>query len=323
MDNGSIPQKDVRIMIAKVTQYLQDVLAPTLDRFHVPAAYVRQITDTVELQMTSFLRHWDDLAVRRTLLLLGSEEGPFYEPAGKADVKCFLVVTLRNSPIETIQSDNYASAGMQAGLSSQDVKTITSGAIRFFNPLDFSSMCLQAKKCSGCDYYQEIAERHPVAWAALRALGTTSAKTVDYPKVQYHTPFSIEACNEIPINCADDSQQKRSAKTAVFDGYSAMWDPQLLAVLQSLSSSPGNIFAVDSLKSATRNFEKLMDILEFLLTHDLKFASSNFYIENGHVERRIKLLRAGHTSKEIEENLSQTAGLGYRHAAALHQLQAN
>ena len=307
-------------MVEKVTQYLQDVLVPTLDHFRVPAAYTRQIIDTVELQMISFLRHWDDLAFRRTLLLLGSEEGPFYEPAGKVDVKCFVVVTLRNSPIETIQSDNYASAGMQSSLSSQNVKTITSGAIHFFNPLDFSSMCLQAKKCSGCDYYQEIVERHPVAWAALRALGTTSAKIIDYPKVQYNNPFSIEACNEIQINGADESQKERLTKKVIFDGYSAMWDPQLLELLQKLSSSSGNIFVVESLKSATRNFEKLMDILEFLLTHDLKFVSTNFYMENGHVERRVKPLRAGHTSKETEKNLSQTAGLGYRHAAALNHL---
>lgn len=307
-------------MVADVTQYLQDVLAPTLDHFHVPAAYMRQIIDTVELQMTSFLRHWDDLAFRRTLLLLGSEEGLFYEPAGKADVKCFVVVTLRNSKIETIQSDNYASAGMQARLSSQDVKAITSGAIRFFNPLNFSSMCLQAKNGSGCDYYQEIVERHPVAWAALRALGTTSAKIIDYPKVQYKNPFSIEACNEIQTDCADEFKQGRLIQETVFDGYSAMWDPKLLAVLRTLSTSSINVFAVDSLKSATRNFEKLMDILEFLLTHDLIFASTNFYIENGHVERRIKPLRAGHTSKEIQKNLSQTAGLGYRHASALNRL---
>lgn len=307
-------------MVEKVTQYLQDVLVPTLDHFRVPAAYTRQIIDTVELQMISFLRHWDDLAFRRTLLLLGSEEGPFYEPAGKVDVKCFVVLTLRNSPIETIQSDNYASAGMQSSLSSQNVKTITSGAIRFFNPLDFSSMCLQAKKCSGCDYYQEIVERHPVAWAALRALGTTSAKIIDYPKVQYNNPFSIEACNEIQINGEDESQKERLTKKVIFDGYSAMWDPQLLELLQKLSSSSGNIFVVESLKSATRNFEKLMDILEFLLTHDLKFVSTNFYMENGHVERRVKPLRAGHTSKETEKNLSQTAGLGYRHAAALNHL---
>lgn len=307
-------------MVEKVTQYLQDVLVPTLDHFRVPAAYTRQIIDTVELQMISFLRHWDDLAFRRTLLLLGSEEGPFYEPAGKVDVKCFVVLTLRNSPIETIQSDNYASAGMQSSLSSQNVKTITSGAIRFFNPLDFSSMCLQAKKCSGCDYYQEIVERHPVAWAALRALGTTSAKIIDYPKVQYNNPFSIEACNEIQINGEDESQKERLTKKVIFDGYSAMWDPQLLELLQKLSSSSGNIFVVESLKSATRNFEKLMDILEFLLTHDLKFVSTNFYMENRHVERRVKPLRAGHTSKETEKNLSQTAGLGYRHAAALNHL---
>lgn len=307
-------------MVAKVTQYLQEVLAPTLDHFRVPAPYASQIIDTVELQMISFLRHWDDLAFRRTLLLLGSEEGPFYEPVGKAEVKCFVVVTLRNSPIETIQSDNYASTGMQSSLSSQDVKTITSGAIRFFNPLDFSSMCLQAKKCSGCDYYQEIVERHPVAWAALRALGTTSAKIIDYPKVQYNNPFSIEACNEIQINCEDESQKKKLTKETIFDGYSAMWDPQLLELLRKLSSSSGKIFVVESLKSATRNFEKLMDILEFLLTHDLKFVSTNFYMENGHVERRVKPLRAGHTSKEIKKNLSQTAGLGYRHAAALNHL---
>ena len=307
-------------MVEKVTQYLQDGLVPTLDHFRVPAAYTRQIIDTVELQMISFLRHWDDLAFRRTLLLLGSEEGPFYEPAGKVDVKCFVVVTLRNSPIETIQSDNYASAGMQSSLSSQNVKTITSGAIRFFNPLDFSSMCLQAKKCSGCDYYQEIVERHPVAWAALRALGTTSAKIIDYPKVQYNNPFSIEACNEIQINGEDESQKERLTKKVIFDGYSAMWDPQLLELLRKLSSSSGKIFVVECLKSATRNFEKLMDILEFLLTHDLKFVSTNFYMENGHVERRVKPLRAGHTSKETEKNLSQTAGLGYRHAAALNHL---
>lgn len=43
-------------MVAKVTHYLQEVLAPTLDHFRVPATYASQIIDTVELQMISFLR---------------------------------------------------------------------------------------------------------------------------------------------------------------------------------------------------------------------------------------------------------------------------
>ena len=84
-----------------------------------------------------------------------------------------------------------------------------------------------------------------------------------------------------------------------------MWDPQLLEVLRSLSPSSRSIFVVESLKSATRNFEKLLDILEFLLTHDLEFASTNFYIENGHVERRIKPLRAGpYIERDPEKSFS-------------------
>ena len=309
--------KDVIAVVEKVTQYLQEVLLPTLRQFQVPEAYAEKIADTVALQMVSFLRHWDDLAFRRTILLLGMEEGDFYEPAGKADVKRFVVVTLRNSPVETIQSDHYASAGMKRSLSDQNVKTITGGAIRFFNSLDFSEMCRQAKACTGDDFYQEVADRHPVAWAALRALGTSSAKTVDFPSVRSDNPFSANGyCMADSDHKAADTQTSLSRKV-VYDGYSPEWDPQLQALLAHLTAAPGGALVVDSVKSLTRNFEKLMDILEFLLTRNGVFASANFYIENGHVERRMKPLRAGHNSREMDANISQTAGLGYRHAAAL------
>lgn len=131
-----------------------------------------------------------------------------------------------------------------------------------------------------------------------------------------HRKYVVEHSQQVKKELAHRPQTVEQ----LIQEYSAMWDPQLLELLRKLSSSSGKIFVVESLKSATRNFEKLMDILEFLLTHDLKFVSTNFYMENGHVERRVKPLRAGHTSKEIKKNLSQTAGLGYRHAAALNHL---
>ncbi len=309
--------KDVIAVVDGVTKYLQEVLLPTLRQFRVPERYVEKIADTAALQMVSLLRHWDDLAFRKTILLLGMEEGDFYEPAGKTDVKRFVVVTLRNSPLETIQSDHYASAGMTRSLSDQDVKAITGGAIRFFNSLDFSAMCRQAKVCAADDFYQEIAERHPAAWTALRVLGTTSAKTVDFPKVRFDDPFSAGAyCAAIDDHRSEDEPLSLSRKV-VYDGYSPEWDPQLQALLTHLTAAPGGTLVVDSMKSVTRNFEKLMDVLEFLLTRNGVFASANFYIENGHVERRMKPLRAGHTSREMDANIRRTAGLGYRHAAAL------
>lgn len=155
--------KDVIAVVDGVTKYLQEVLLPSLRQFQVPERYAEKIADTAALQVVSLLRHWDDLAFRKAILLLGMEDGDFYEPAERTDVKRFVVVTLRNSPIETIQSDHYASVGMTGSLSDQDVKAITGGAIRFFNPSDFSAMCRQAKACAEDDCSQEIAERHPAA----------------------------------------------------------------------------------------------------------------------------------------------------------------
>ena len=65
----------------------------------------------------------------------------------------------------------------------------------------------------------------------------------------------------------------------------------------------------------------LLDILEFLLSRDHAFVSANYYLENGHVERRAKLLRAGHNVGESRKNLANMAGLGYRHKAALNRYQ--
>ena len=42
-------------------------------------------------------------------------------------------------------------------------------------------------------------------------------------------------------------------------------------------------------------------------------------MENGHVERRMKPLRAGHSTNDMLRNISNTSGLGYKHKAALSQ----
>lgn len=108
-------------------------------------------------------------------------------------------------------------------------------------------------------------------------------------------------------------------KTGIYDGYSPEIEPPLMAFLKMLSADSNGALIVDSLKSVTRNITKLLSILEFLLTRDLIFASTNYYMENGHVERRMKPLRAGHSTNDMLRNVSNTSGLGYKHKAALSQ----
>ena len=71
-------------MVAKVTHYLQEVLAPTLDHFRVPATYASQIIDTVELQMILFLRHWDDLAFRENIIAVRFRRRSFLRACRKS-----------------------------------------------------------------------------------------------------------------------------------------------------------------------------------------------------------------------------------------------
>lgn len=294
--------------------YLNDILTPRLRKYGVSESFLFYTINTIHVQATSLLRHWDNRSFRNTILLLGLEEGNFYEPVSKIDIRCFVVVTIRNSPIETIQSDAYKAAGLSSPIPNSAVKEITSEAIRYFSKQDFSVLCSQAKVSPKRDIYNDIMCAHPISWAALHTLATTSAKSVDYKKRQCDTPFVL---NGISPQIEDDVQSTKF-KSILFDGFDPSIDASLAELLSHLCSSENNAFIVDSFKSLTRNAEKLFDVIEFLLSRGHIFATSNYFLENGHVERRVKLLRAGHTTTEMFHNLSQTTGLGHRHRAMLN-----
>lgn len=301
-----------------IAYYLENILMPTLRKYGVSDSFIKYTIEIADLQINSLLRHWDDLSFRKTMLLLGSEEGPFYGPAAKFDTKCFVVVTIRNSPIEIIQSDGFQSAGLPDAISDSEVKAITGDAIRYFNTKDFFTLCQKAKNSSKPDLYQDIIAKYPVAWSALQHLATTSAKVVDYEKVHFDHPYQFEADIQSVTNSAIENVAKKAVKVkSIFDGYSLEMDPQLLELLHTITENIGGALVVDSFKSATRNFENLLRIIEFLLTRNSIFTTSNYYLENGHVERRIKPLQAAHTFSQMEHNMSQLSGLGRRHAATL------
>lgn len=297
--------------------YFENKLKPRLRRYGVHESFIDYTIETIGLQATSLLKNWDDIVFRKAILLLGSEEGPFYEPSGKHEIKCFVVVAIRNSPIETLQSDNYLEAGLANSISNDDIKAITGEAIRFFNVLDFDALCQEAKKSTKPDLYRNISVKYPVAWNALRYCANTSAKSFDYEKVYVKTPYELPECAQNSSDTEPMNEEKFMRAISVFDGYTPEIDPPLIDILQKIFTDPNGTFITDSFKTISRNPEKLIRIIEYLLTHNIAFASSNYYLENGHVERRLKPLKAAHSDAEMVRNLSQFQGLGFRHTAAL------
>ena len=297
-----------------VKKYLNKVLIPRLRKYGVCEPFISNIANIVEMQIMSLLRHWNDLAFRKTVLLLGMEEGSFYQPPAKTEVRAFVVAAIRNSPIETLQSAGFAAAGLSAELTDADVKAMTSDAVTYFAKQDFVQLCNQITVLSTYDIYEHIKATHPVSWTALEQLAVMTSKVKDFPRVGCSAPFSLDeilpsgALNNIPTALED-----------VLDGYERALGRRLTDILTYLIGSENNsCFVIDSFKFLTRNVEKLFDVFEFLLTRDIAVATTNFYISNGHVEKRAKLLRAAHSTEEYINNLSQTTGLGYKHKAALN-----
>ena len=298
-------------------KYFEHKLKPRLRKYGVHEDFIKHTIEAIDLQATSLLKNWDDIAFRKAILLLGTEEGAFYEPAGKLEIKCFVVVAIRNSPIETLQSDNYSEAGLKNLISNDDIKAITGEAIRFFNVLNFNALCQEAKKSTKPDLYRNISIKYPVAWSALWHCANTSAKSFEYEKLPVKDPYMLSECARKDSNAELTNEAEVIKTISVFDGYTSEIEPPLIEILQKISANPEGIFVTDSFKTITRNPEKLMRILEYLLSHNNAFASCNYYLENGHIERRVKPLKAAHSDAEMERNCSQSAGLGFKHTAAL------
>ena len=67
--------------------YIENILKPKLNNLGVSKSFIKRISDVIYLQANSLLRHWDNITFRKTLLLLGLEEGMFYEPKSKTEIQ--------------------------------------------------------------------------------------------------------------------------------------------------------------------------------------------------------------------------------------------
>ena len=161
--------------------------------------------------------------------------------------------------------------------------------------------------------YRVLAEERPVAWASLQGLAGMRGKTADYPPVQVEAPYHLDGIDD----CVEETAEPGKLVVGLNDGYSPEIEPPLVEDLKALSADSIGVPIVDSFKSVTRNVTKLMGILEFLLTRNLPFVSTNYYLENGHVEPRMKLLRFGHSPAARQRTIAPTANLAYRHKLIL------
>ncbi len=66
---------------------------------------------------------------------------------------------------------------------------------------------------------------------------------------------------------------------------------------------------MDCFKGLSRNFEKILHVLQIILQRGKAFVTCNYYISNGRIEKRRKILRAFHCEEDMFDNVRNLKGL--------------
>ena len=279
-----------------IEEYLYNVLGNQLGE--IKYRYRERILNEIKNRMCSLLSRWNQEDFRRTILFVTDEEALFYEPAAPKDVKRFVVAAIRNSMLEVAASVNCNELKMREPLSDEKIRIITSSAICYFKECQFETLQEEARNLRYIDVYGEAIQKYPLAWTVLKRAAAANNSEEEFEKIQGANQRNIG--EDFGIN---------TCKTAICDGYSLEFDDYLKETLGDVVSGRAEIFYVDSFKGLTRNFEKILHVLQIVLQHENAFVTCNYYISNGRIEKRKKILRAFHSEKDMFDNMRNINGL--------------
>lgn len=287
-----------------VDRYLNGILKKQLKNAYVPNSAISLIFADIAEKMYGLAMYCNDSEALGGILATGSEEGAFYEPACRAT--SFVVVCIRNSLIET-----YHSKGPKERISDAQMREITESALQYWADFDIEALYDEQRVS---DYYRIINERYPAAWQAFKAIGSLETLEADYSGLSAKPdPELIKLVGEANLDDVDPSRKS----IQIMDGYSMDFDPMLLATFQALECKILTLFFTNSFKTISRNYEKLLRVVEFCFYCDAPFVTANYLMQNGHVEKRANLLQPGHRRSGAANTSNLVPGSRGRHREML------
>lgn len=87
-----------------IENYINAILYPRLIQYGLIEEIIHKVGDDIRMRLNSLLYYWNDIDVRRTLLVTCVEEAHFYEPFEQIEIRSLVVLTIRNSLLENLAS---------------------------------------------------------------------------------------------------------------------------------------------------------------------------------------------------------------------------
>lgn len=297
--------------VVQIEEYLKQ-LKIQLEKFGIFSNQI--ILDNVKSQIFSVLEVWNDKETRNGILFFSMEIAKFYQPDFNIYLKSFVATAIRNSLIESAGSDFYQDLGFERQLKDEEIKQITSYAITYFKKFSFEKACQEMQTIDFSNSYLEIIKKYPLAWDIVRKMG--NLKSLD----MYFEPIVVEKEKMLKIN-PENVAKINDEGCVIEDGMTLSFNQTLCEMLEVAVTNPEIGFFSDSFKYVSRNFEKILMIIQYLLERNSKFVTFNYYFSNGYISQRKNLLKPSHSSEEIGKKLRQTRDISSKHKRSLELLK--
>ena len=283
-------------MTDAIDVYLNSILTPQLEHLGVqsiPGA-IEAVVNDIRLRLQSVLSCWHDVQTRNTLLLLGREEGAFYEPrCASLEIRAFVVVTVRNSLLEDlgIPGASLIPADVpeeEKPMQEADVQPITEAAIRYWQTIDVQSLQVLPPAVED-DPFGHLPKDAPHAWHVLSTLANARERTVTFAPCKAPRP-------SLPKATVEHDPEERSV---VLSGITPEFDTLMVSSLRSIRNGRLQYLYSDSWKWLTRHPGKLYRALDFALAHGGTVVTQNYLLTATMACRRRTFVRPAHTVDEL------------------------
>ena len=270
--------------------YTQSVLLPQLRALSLSKRQRAIVLEDVSRRLESLLFHWNDLGFRRTILTLGTEEASFWEPRVCQPGNPFARRRRSQKQLDrrprASQPYTKVLESRKQQLQDDTMPAITSEATKYFEAVNLDVLSIQPKR----DLFGVLPRRFPRAWHALSLLSRSSENEI--------------AC-ELPIEEADsmDSSASRwevQRRHVVASGIDPRLDTNLVDMLKQIRLREVQLFFSPSFKSITRNPEKLLFVIDYVLRYGGTLMTPNYLLSPTCLSRRSPLIRPIHYTSEIE-----------------------
>lgn len=279
----------------EIDRYLEEILCVQLKKVNMPYRFIKRIQDDIKYRMLSCLAYWHEPETRKAILFLSLEEALFYEPENvQENIREFVVTTIRNSMLEIAASDDCRIFKIPEPLSNAQIKQITMEAIRYFNKYDMDDLANRADIIEKeQNVYTQAMIKYPLAWDVLHKLANFDGRELKIDeRYKFENNESFVSNNDVRI------------ETTVCNGFTLEFDEALKEAIGEVLADKVDCFYSDCFKMISRNFEKVLHILQILLEREKVVCTCNYYISSHYLEKRKRILRAAHDSKDAMKNLN-------------------